>query len=444
MYNINRNDTLNVSNKKDSEISGMQNIATKDEIERAKNQLRALKDKLQKIKETENHGVNIFDAVGMSTQEVKHSKFLAWLLDPKITAHGLGSNFLRALIEKLLTHKNRECDSSVIPNSKILSASDIGINTIADLDDFLSDKELDVQTEKVLFDIDSRMDIFIESVKAKTVLVIENKVFTSTHDDQLERYRKQLEDREGWKKIFVYLTPKGDMPPDDGKNSKIWCVFGYQTILDIMTELLKTDFLKKKSNLRLKLLMEDYIDMVRTEILGENKEIRALCKQIRREHKDALEILLNYTDNIEEVTAYCRDWIKENIPDAVLVNNKSTFDFYTAPMKEFFVANGQSIADNSFIKCRCRFAHQDDETITMGITMQNKGADWDIAQKNMMSIFAPDKKAGNKYFSFNDYYTELLSASDRHLDFDESIKDKLNLQLSEFVNLLRKFESKLK
>ena len=40
------------------------------------------------------------DAVGMSTQEVKHSAFLAWLLDPN-KPHGLGNAVLKLLLEKV-------------------------------------------------------------------------------------------------------------------------------------------------------------------------------------------------------------------------------------------------------------------------------------------------------------------------------------------------------
>lgn len=40
--------------------------------------------------------LNIFEVLGITKTEIRHSNFLAWLLDPK-EAHGLGDRFLRAL-----------------------------------------------------------------------------------------------------------------------------------------------------------------------------------------------------------------------------------------------------------------------------------------------------------------------------------------------------------
>ena len=44
---------------------------------------------------------NIFDALGVVNAELRHSNFLAWLLDPA-ESHGLGGLFLRAVLMDLL------------------------------------------------------------------------------------------------------------------------------------------------------------------------------------------------------------------------------------------------------------------------------------------------------------------------------------------------------
>lgn len=44
---------------------------------------------------------NIFDALGIARVEIRHSNFLAWLLDPA-ESHGQGSLFLRAVLMDLL------------------------------------------------------------------------------------------------------------------------------------------------------------------------------------------------------------------------------------------------------------------------------------------------------------------------------------------------------
>jgi hypothetical protein len=44
---------------------------------------------------------NLFDAFGMTRQELRHSDFLAFLLDPRQT-HGLGAAFVTSLLQRVL------------------------------------------------------------------------------------------------------------------------------------------------------------------------------------------------------------------------------------------------------------------------------------------------------------------------------------------------------
>ncbi|MBT1164438.1 PD-(D/E)XK nuclease family protein [Bifidobacterium felsineum] len=46
------------------------------------------------------HKPNMFDMVGMSRQEIRHSAFLAWLLEPS-NPHGLDDLFIRRLLAEL-------------------------------------------------------------------------------------------------------------------------------------------------------------------------------------------------------------------------------------------------------------------------------------------------------------------------------------------------------
>lgn len=135
------------------------------------------------------------------------------------------------------------------------------------------------------------------------MVIIENKLFTSTHDDQLNRYATEAEkinvDKK-LKQIFVYLTPFGEVPTDINGNYQYgWCMIDYSTIINNLK--LHVETLK---NSKLKYLIEDYITMVDNKILHNNPTIRALCKKIRREHSEALDILLNYIDSVDMVYKY--------------------------------------------------------------------------------------------------------------------------------------------
>ena len=67
--------------------------------------LENLRFELEQIKAIENVRANIFDAVGMERQEVKHSAFIAWLLDPD-KPHGLGNRFLDEFCKRLFNDES--------------------------------------------------------------------------------------------------------------------------------------------------------------------------------------------------------------------------------------------------------------------------------------------------------------------------------------------------
>ena len=231
--------------------------------------LESLRNELETIKAIENIKANIFDAVGMERQEVKHSAFIAWLLDPN-KPHGLGSRFLAEFCKRLFCN-----DSASVQQRNRNALAMGGISSIDDLADFISDSKVEIFRERVLVDSESRIDIYIESKATKTAVVIENKVFTDNHDDQLYRYIEQLEtyskanhdliDR----KIFVYLTPLGTSPDDRQQHSDThdrYCLFSYKSILGMI------DKVKKHcKDQKVLYLMEDYVDMVKKNILKEDE-----------------------------------------------------------------------------------------------------------------------------------------------------------------------------
>lgn len=409
------------------------------DFEKAKSALLALSESLSKIDKQKTTGVNVFYAVGMLRQEIKHSAFLAWLFAPN-NPHGFGSQFVRKFLEQLLMHPNLEDDQETAPhlktNAEVL-AEFSHVGSMDELDSFLCADDISVLTERPV-DLDGRIDIFVESPSTKTLIAIENKVFTTTHDNQLARYETEFTNRTDWKRIYVYLTPRGDMPYDFDEYRENWCVFSYETVLKIIRELTKA-----KIGRKLKYIMEDYIEMVETEILQKKKELRTLCKQIRREHKDALELLLNYTDTAELAQSYCLNWIKTNIPNIVdIKETNSSFFFYTETMEKFFRTRGESISgEGKYPTLRCAFGYN--QTVAMGIALQRADTkNWSPTQleiaKKIMSA-TPDK---GYHYSLKPYSILLLSAKDRERDF-EDVQNTIDTGLFNFAKKLKEFEMQL-
>lgn len=415
-----------------------ESISEDEIINNAKLKLEALQNALGGIETEKTKTINIFDAVGMTTQEIKHSAFLAWLMDPK-KPHNLQNIFLQAILKNLLNYEREVIDiEGYLTNKQIL-----GINSIEDLQEFLNANDLLVRTERVLTldGDDGRIDIYIESEKAKTLIAIENKVFTSTHDDQLNRYVTEFNNRTDWKKIFIYLTPTGDLPYNiNGNYEKDWCILSYETVLDTVRAVLED-----VHNTKLKSLMGDYIKMVDTNILKNNKQLKKLCDEIRKNHKEAIELLLYYTDIVERVNRHCAQWLKNNIQGITDVNILPTrTDFCTENMKKYFASRGEDWKlDDTRHKFTYRVSCKDGPLIGLAFMEKNpdKTANWAPAQLYINEHYGQSKRVGNIYctvFKTN----KLLDEGFRESGFEE-IKDMLENELYKFKQKIDDFEKKL-
>lgn len=410
-------------------------------IDEAKDCLNALAKELTKVKEISRKKQNIFSAVGMQTQEVKHSNFMAWLFDPS-NPHELGNDFLCRFLKKLTAYENQWKSKGVNSNCKILEKEGFGVWD--EFKSFYNDPKLKVITEKTILGNDRRMDIYIESRAAKTVLVIENKVFTSTHDEQLQAYEDKLKHfGGGWRKILVYLTPKGDIPTDDGKYNPRWCIISYYSILQIMKEMLEAHKIafRKKRSVRVKLLMEDYIDMVNSEILDNNPELYALCKKIRKDHAKALDILMHYSDNVNDVYEFCAEWIRSTFSDRLEIMRTSEHQciFITKPIADYFRRKECKIVLENGNYSFCCALSSKDGPIAILAGLETEDGIWSEAQKTIGRAAHPNREIKDrKYHRL--FTVPLLTEEERQKKLDE-VSETLETHLMEFKTKLEALES---
>jgi hypothetical protein len=135
-------------------------------------------------KEKQGEFFNVFNTIGLRTEEVRlHSAMIAELLNPN-GMHGLSNSFLQAFLERF------GLPSNYVKGAKgKITERDIGRKT---------------KTEG------GRIDIIIED--GKHAIIIENKIYAEDQKNQLLRYynygKKQFTD--GFE--LVYLTLEGDEP----------------------------------------------------------------------------------------------------------------------------------------------------------------------------------------------------------------------------------------
>lgn len=262
--------------------------------------------KLLRQLETITGEVNIFSVLGIADKELKHSAFLAWLLNPSAN-HGLGCAFLRNFLFTLL-------DRSA--SKGILLKRIVSEDTFADCQVF---REID------------NIDLLLVFKSSRCVVCIENKVGIKEHDNQLHRYytrvKKRYSDQNGWVSMFVFLTPDG-VSPENINDAKKWINLSYRELVHI------TDSLATSNETRpaVQSLLKQYSSTIRSFAMEDN-QLNELCRTIYRKHKMAIDILFDHRNDAQK-NRYdaCVEWCETKARDQSIQYNAA---FSTARIIRF-------------------------------------------------------------------------------------------------------------
>ena len=231
---------------------------------------------------------NIFEAIGAVRQELRHSDFLAHLLDPRQN-HGLGDIFAKRLLQKAL--------SSVSDSSLPITAIDLDT---WDLDALLVLREW------------QDIDILLQDEKNQFVVPIENKIGSSERGDQLRDYWDTVEKRfPKWKKLGLYLTSDGEDPSHDQFHAIDY---------GLIAQLLENLAVSRASTLGAEVLtlIKHYTQMLRRHIVSES-EIAELCRRIYIKHRQALDMIFEYRpDQQATIAEFLEGLVREGgvfVPD---------------------------------------------------------------------------------------------------------------------------------
>lgn len=212
---------------------------------------------------------NIFEAAGLTSQEIRHSRFLSFLLDPK-GAHGLGDFFVTKLLQAAVHGRP--------PDEVGVTALDIELMN-------LTDCQISCEQRNI--------DILILSEAKKFAVIIENKISTGEHSNQLPRYLETVATmRPGWHVLPVLLSPFGVEPTD----SRYFAV-SYESITEILNRVLAS----RQSTLGADVYfaLSHYERLLRRHVVS-NSNLNGLCRQIISKHRRAIEILMKHMDDPRE------------------------------------------------------------------------------------------------------------------------------------------------
>jgi hypothetical protein len=242
---------------------------------------------------------NIFDALGAVRQELRHSDFLAFLLDPSQN-HGLGDAFVTRLLQAVLLAA-RGAHFPVAP---------------LDLDVWSLD-EITVQREW------QHIDILLVHAEHRLAVVIENKVGSEEHSDQLARYHDIVRRSYPAATFFgIYLTPDGE-PPTHPE----YLPCSYKMVAETIQNLMES----RKSTMGedVRMILRHYHQMLHRHIMSDS-QIADLCQRIYRKHQRALDLIFEHRPDLQAVLSTLLRELVESTPGLRLASSSKALVRFVA------------------------------------------------------------------------------------------------------------------
>ncbi len=210
---------------------------------------------------------NIFEVIGMAHQELRHSRLLAYFLDPR-KDHGLGDLFVKRLPQKILSTANCGRAEATVPVSPAeLESWDLNRVTV--------NREW------------HHVDILVRDEEHRLVVIIENKIRSGERPGQLQRcldvVRKHYP---SWRVVPLFLNLDG-IPPSE----ETYLTVDYGLVCEVLDAVVETR--TEGVNPDVQTLMAHYADMMRRRFLGDPR-VAELARRIYQRHGRAIDLINRY------------------------------------------------------------------------------------------------------------------------------------------------------
>lgn len=196
---------------------------------------------------------NLFEAVGMTHQEIRHSQTLSFLFDPN-SPHGLGVRPLQLFLKLAALHRETLESEVCFEGAYVLTEY-------------------------------RNIDLLIVLPVERQLVLVENKVWANERDNQLSDYQNLIASDpqfQGWQSSGVFLSPTGRSGSTD-LGDGYWQSCSYEQIVELLKQLSPQDP-------EVALLVLHYQRMLEKHIMG-NPDLRKQAQILYEAHKDAFDFV---------------------------------------------------------------------------------------------------------------------------------------------------------
>ena len=256
-----------------------------------------LEELIDKSEEKQGFKENLYEILGMTNMEIKHSNYLAYLFNENINGN-IGRDILYSFL--------MECNIEPYLAKYSLELKDL----------FNPNVKLEISRENL------NIDILIKFYDLCTV-IIENKIWADEHGKQLFNYESVIKEKiehneNGFNNIVknpicLYLTPDGKKAHEEG--SEHWIPVSYSVVYKIIKSYQKNEKFKKLS-IKQQMMLKDYQELLGDFIMNksENENVKIILEDFytNNEKKKMMENIIQYVPNYKHRAEIIRQACEKN------------------------------------------------------------------------------------------------------------------------------------
>ncbi len=364
---------------------------------------------------------NIFQILGIARTEIRHSNFLGWLLDPNGN-HGLGKLFLAKFLRGI-------------------STSDVA----TELDEF-EIEELNFNNVEIRREW-KNIDLLL--VFDSLVICIENKIDSKDHSNQLTKYREIVTSNfKSKKKVFVYLTPLGELPLDQIER-EYYATYSYQEIIEQSDRILKIH--GNSLNNGVNQYISDYLTTIKRELM-KNDELNELADKIYKNHRELIDFVFEHKSDI--ASELYPIFVKkiENCGWVMGSKHKGYARFLTSKLNNIIPRKGKDLPLKENFLFEIDYFWSKKKVVFKTVVSPGDPEIHEIFQKAMNNIEGVKKPRGNKWlvhfihtwkFDVEDFIgadeSEVMKVLDKEWDKVEEIVNKVEIELLKYKTELHQY-----
>lgn len=313
---------------------------------------------------------NIFRALSIERNELKHSNFIGYILNPREN-HGLKDIVLKKFLRDIFYESKNT-------TRNIFDA------------DYIDLQHIEIRREW------RNIDILL--ILKDDIVLIENKVDSIDHSDQLKRYHAIANDTFPDKiKHYVYLTPDSSNPHDEEARD-IYINYSYVQIINIINSMLL--LYKNSISQKLYFYLSDYVTSVKRELLM-NDDLNEIALKVYNAHKEAFDFIF---ENKPDPATFLYPYFKNIIEASGFIigsKNKGCVKFTTKELKALLPSVGEGWPDKEVFLFELDYFWYKDTAVFKAV-----GAPCDVDIQNALHEAARKSKfykkpGGKKWLTFH-------------------------------------------